>query len=41
MSNEASDSDYTNAYRGFGILLVVVGVVLLAVATGAILVANS
>jgi len=41
VSNEASESDYANAYRGFGLLLVVVGVVLLAVATGAILVASS
>lgn len=41
MSNEASGSDYTNAHRGFGVLLVIVGVGLLVVATGAIPVANS
>jgi len=41
VSNEASESDYTNAYRGFGVMLIIAGLVLLAVATGAIIVASS
>jgi len=41
MTNEETESDYANTYRGFGIMLIIAGLVLLAVATGAIIVAGS